>query len=181
MAITVSKHTGDMDFAYTIDFSEIDGAIKQMDKDAAKLIKKAIKKVFTKEKQNTKKRLSSGRYANMGGKVADSLDVEEVKESNKFGIRFGSQPINSGGATGSRGGKLAQYLEYGVRRHPYSFKGLEITNRSGSMGFINALKTPYHPGIRPQEWLTRTYERVNPQIPDAIQQALNEAWKGGGN
>ena len=176
-------------FQFEWDWTQFNKAIDQMDSEANALMSKAIADVLRKELEAVRQQLKRGMgiSGSIQDVVGDSFVVEEFIPGvgGNTMVRAGSDPMDTGGVTGSRGGKLAQYLEYGVRSFDYPFKGKTVDNSvwfgkgRGSKGFINRYATPRFPGIKPQPgqgWLTETYNRSIPQIADAIKNALNEAW-----
>jgi hypothetical protein len=188
-----SVHNDYMGFDLTIDTRQTDAAIKEMKRTAGRLMAEAIYEVLKAEIGPTQSHLksqSSVRQQNMANKVADSLIVEIGEDNNEQAmVRFGSNPIDTGGVEGSRGGKLAQLLEYGASpfSYPFTFKTIENSatfgGGSGSKGFINAKtgKNTTHPGYKPLDWLSFARDRATPKIEAAIVEAFNKAWGGGKN
>ena len=177
-------------FSISWDYHEIEAALAKMDREANKLISRAISGVLRKEMENTRRRLKTGARGMSGSMqdiVADSLIVEEGVDSMGWAaVRFGADPIDEGGPAGGRAtGKVAyfaQMLETGVPSFSYPFKAMKI-NQGSSMqsyeGWINTAKDSVFPGIKPVKWLQETLKRSKPQIPDAIVKELDDAWGGG--
>lgn len=168
-------------------------ATKQMQKDAKKIFVKAISGVLRAETEKVRqalKRSERGIGGSALAKVADSLAVESGTQGNDAVVRTGSMPMDSGGVTGSRGGKLAQIYEYGVGQFPYPWKvGKPVKNNAirgygggNDMGFINVGKTSMHPGFKKafgnEGWLTRIYNNSIPKMEDAILDEIQKAWGG---
>ena len=159
---------------------------KRMDKTSGEIMARAIKEVLREELSRTQSELKKDagpklRY--MANEVADSLIVEVGNNANNEAeVRFGSDPIDSGGVEGTRGGKLAAILEYGARPFEYGFTFKTIKNSTswGAIGggFINAKGTgnQVHEGFEPLDWLSKTRDRAAPKIELRIQQALQEAY-----
>ena len=180
-----------MGFDLTIDTRQTDAAIKEMERTAAKVMAQAIYEVLKAEIGPTQRHLkekATVRQQNMANKVADSLIVEIGEDENQQAtVRFGSNPIDEGGVEGSRGGKLAQLLEYGAPpfTYPFTFKTIENSatfgGGSGSTGFINAKtgKNTVHPGYKPTDFLSFARDRAKPKIAAAIVDAFNKAYGGG--
>ena len=177
-----------MGFSLEIDTRQTDAAIKEMERTSAEIMADAIYDVLKAQiptSQSQIKRDAPVRQQAMAQKVADSLIVEIGENHNqKAEVRFGSDPIDEGGVTGSRGGKLAQYLEYGSPKfdYPFTFKTIDnsLTFGAGD-GFINAKtgNNMVHPGFKSIDWLSKARDAVSPQIEAAIIDAFNEAWSGG--
>ena len=177
-----------MGFSVEIDDRQTRAAIKEMERTSAEIMANAIFEVLKNQvgpTQSQIKRDSSVRQQAMAQKVADSIIVEVGENHNqKAEVRFGSDPIDEGGVTGSRGGKLAQYLEYGTPKfdYPFTFKTIDnSTTFGGGEGFINAKtgNNMVHPGFKSIDWLSRARDRSAVQIEGAIINAFNEAWGGG--
>lgn len=180
-----------MGFDLTIDTRQTDAAIKEMERTAGQIMAQAIFNVLKGEigpTQSHLKQKSSVRQQNMANKVADSLIVEIGEDQNQQAmVRFGSHPIDDGGVEGSRGGKLAQLLEYGATpfAYPFTFKTIENSatfgSGGGSTGFINAKtgKNMVHPGYKPIDFLSFARDRAKPKIEAAIVDAFNKAYGGG--
>lgn len=159
---------------------------KGMERTSGEIMAKAIKEVLREELSRTQSELKKDagpKLRGMAGIVADSLIVEVGNNTNNEAeVRFGSDPIDSGGVEGKREGKLAAILEYGARPFEYGFTFMTIENSSswGSVGggFINAKGTgnQVHKGFEPLDWLSKTRDRAAPKIEVRIQQALQEAY-----
>lgn len=174
----------------SVHFKMSDGPFKAMSKGmertSGEIMARAIKEVLREEISKTQsdlKRDAGPKLRYMANQVADSLIVEVGNnQNNEAEVRFGSDPIDSGGTEGSRGGKLAAMLEYGVRPFEYGFTFKTIKNSPswGSVGggFINAKGTgnQVHKGFEPLDWLSKTRDRAAPKIEIRIQQALQEAY-----
>jgi hypothetical protein len=177
-----------MGFSVQIDDRQTRAAIKEMERTSADIMANAIFQVLKGQVGPTQSQIKSDspvRQQAMAQKVADSIIVEIGENHNqKAEVRFGSDPIDSGGVTGSRGGKLAQLLEYGTGKfdYPFTFKtiGNSITFGTGS-GFINAKagNNTVHPGFKSIDWLSKARDRSASQIETAIVNAFNDAWGGG--
>tara|TARA_R110000744_G_scaffold26942_3_gene66033 strand:+ start:40 stop:621 length:582 start_codon:yes stop_codon:yes gene_type:complete len=180
-----------VDFSVIIDDRQTKAAIKTMQTTSADIMANAIFKVLKNQIGQTQsqiKRDSGVRQHAMAQKVADSLIVEIGENHNsKAEVRFGSDPIDSGGVTGSRGGKLAQLLEYGAPRfdYPFTFKSIKNSTSfgggAGSGGFINTKggNNTVHPGFKSIDWLSKARDRSAVEIEGAIIKAFNDAWGGG--
>jgi hypothetical protein len=180
-----------MGLDFKIDTRQTDAAIKEMERTAAKIMAEAIYGVLKGEigpTQSYLKQKSSVRQQNMANKVADSLIVEIGEDENQQAmVRFGSHPIDDGGVEGSRGGKLAQLLEYGATpfSYPFTFKTIENSatfgGGAGTGGFINAKtgKNTVHPGYKPTDFLSFARDNAKPKIAAAIVDAFNKAYGGG--
>lgn len=154
---------------------------------AGDIMAEAIKDVLRIELPVTQRELNSGadvRHRFMARKVADSLIVEVGEDvEGRASVRFGSDPLDDGGVSGSRGGKIAQYLEYGMAsfEYPFTFKTIKNAKSWGpGGGFINAKtgRNMVHPGMKPMGWLSGTLDRARPKFEEAIVSALNRAWSG---
>ena len=190
MVNVYSRRDSPVSFSVSWDYREIKRALEKMDKEANKLISRAISRVLRKEMENTRRRLKTGARGMSGSMqdiVADSLIVEEgIDNMGWASVRFGADPIDEGGPAGGREtGKVAFYaqmLETGVPRFSYPFKAMKV-NQGSSMqsyeGWINTAKTATFPGIKPVNWLKDTLKRAKPQIPEAIVKELDDAWGRG--
>ena len=178
-----------MGFSVEIDDRQTRAAIKEMERTSADIMANAIYEVLKGQvgpTQSQIKRDSPVRQQAMAQKVADSIIVEVGQNHNqKAEVRFGSDPIDQGGVTGSRGGKLAQYLEYGSPKfdYPFTFKTIDnsTTFGTGSEGFINAKtgRNMVHPGFKSIDWLSKARDRSSAQIESALIDGFNKAWGGG--
>lgn len=173
------------------DWSGMHRGMQVMEQTATKVMSEAIAGVMKKEIGHIKRGIkqSMGPLSSITQIVADSLVIEEGFDTDGPIVRFGADPIDDDGPTLTRGGKPAQYLEYGVTTFPYRFEGKTIEHskswvNSTPIGYINARSTPMHPGFKAafggRGWLTEAYDRIIPQIPDALIEALDKAWGGGG-
>lgn len=184
--LNVSYSTDFVSGHFTMSDGPFNSMSKDMDRTSGEIMAKAIKEVLRGELSRTQSELKKDagpklRY--MANEVADSLIVEVGNNANNEAeVRFGSDPIDSGGVEGKRGGKLAAILEYGARPFEYGFTFKTIDNSSswGSIGggFINAKTTgnTMHKGFEPLDWLSKTRDRALPKIEIRIQQALQEAY-----
>ena len=179
-----------MGFSLEIDCRQTDAAIKEMERTSAEIMAQAVYNVLKRQlpkSQSQIKRDAPVRQQAMAQKVADSLVVEiGTNHNQKAEVRFGSDPIDTGGVTGSRGGKLAQYLEYGTPKfsYPFTFKSIDNSTTfgsgAGSGGFINAKtgNNTVHPGFKSIDWLSKARDGAVPEIEAALIDAFNEAWGG---
>ena len=163
---------------------------KSMESQSGKIMAQAIKEVLREEVSPTQSQISRDAGPELRGiaaLVADSLIVELGSNRNSEAeVRFGSDPIETGGVEGKRGGKLAAILEYGMRQFAYgfTFKTIENTSSWGSVGsgggFINAKgqggKNATHKGFEPLDWLSKARDRAVPKIEERIKKALEEAY-----
>jgi len=183
---------GDAGVSYTFnwDYSEVRRALAGMDIEANKLMSKAISGVLRKEMETTRRNLKRGVRGMSGSMqdiVADSLVVESGTMDGGAAVRFGADPIDRGGPSSRRKtgsvAYLAQMLETGIPSFEYGFKDAMKINQGSSgrsyAGWINKSKDSHFPGIKPVEWLKSTLRRAEPQIPDAVTDALDTAWGGG--
>ena len=184
--LNVSMTTDFASVHFTMSDGPFNSMSKSMDRTSGEIMARAIKEVLREELSRTQTELKKDagpklRY--MANEVADSLIVEVGNNSNNEAeVRFGSDPIDSGGVEGKRGGKLAAILEYGARPfdYPFTFKTIDNSSSWGSVGggFINAKTTGNmtHRGFEPLDWLSKTRDRAAPKIEIRIQQALQEAY-----
>lgn len=168
------------------DFGQVDRALNQMERDAGKSMANAIKEVLRREMGNAQNDINSSvrpRHRVMGQRVADSLAVEILGDAgSEAEVRAGSDPMDDFGVEGSRGGKLALILEFGIRSFPYPFTFKSIKNSpswgsgAGEGGFINAKagNNTQYKGFDGIGWLDKAYNKSVPQIEQAILQALAE-------
>ena len=176
-----------MGFSFEIDSTKLDRNIKELERRSSEIMADAMFQVLKRQiptSQSQIKRDSPVRQQAMAQEVADSLAVEVgVSGNQKAEVRFGSDPMDRGGVEGSRGGKLAQYLEFGVRQfdYPFTFKTIDnsITFGSGA-GFINAKtgRNTVHPGFKPIDWLSKARDNAVPEIEVAMMAAFEKAWGG---
>ena len=160
---------------------------RRMEKTSGEIMAKAIKEVLREEVGKTQsdlKRDAGPKLRAMAGIVADSLIVEVGNnQNNEAEVRFGSDPIDSGGVQGQRGGKLAAILEYGARPFEYGFTFKTIKNSTSwgatGGGFINAKGTgnQVHQGFEPLDWLSKTRDRAAPKIAQRIREALERDYQ----
>lgn len=186
MSYNVDMQREPMSLNLRLDTRQMDAANKAMDATAAGIIAKAIKEVLRAEISPTQSQIfrdTPPSQRDMATAVADSLTVEAGHRDKTAEVRFGSDPMDSGGVTGSRGGKLAEYLEFGVYPFAYGFTFKTIKNSrfwamgSNSGGFINAKGSNMtHKGFKAIGWLGKAQERAVPKMESAILNALNEAW-----
>lgn len=184
--LNVSMSTDFVSAHFTMSDGPFNAMSKNMERTAGEIMAKAIKEVLREELSRTQSELKKDagpKLRAMAGIVADSLIVEVGNnQNNEAEVRFGSDPIDSGGVEGTRGGKLAAILEYGARPFEYGFTFKTIKNSSswGTIGggFINAKGTgnQTHKGFEPLDWLSKTRDRAAPKIEVRIQQALQEAY-----
>ena len=175
----------------TVDDKQVKNAIREMERTSAEIMANAIFKVLKRQLSTSQSQIKKDapvRQQAMAQKVADSLIVEIGQNHNqKAQVRFGSDPIDTGGVTGSRGGKLALLLEYGSPKfdYPFTFKSIDNSTTfgtgTGSGGFINAKtgNNTVHPGFKSIDWLSKARDNVTPDIEAAILAAFNDAWGGG--
>lgn len=195
MSWNIKTQGGGFAFQAEWDDRQWRAATKQMQKEAKKIFVKAISGVLRTETENVRQALKRGGDGITGSalaKVADSLAVESGTQGHNAVVRVGSEPMDSGGVSGSRGGKLAQIYEFGAPPFNYSPKwkvGKEVENSAirgfgggNDMGFINVGKTSMHPGFKKafgnEGWLTRIYNKSIPQMEDAILDEIQKAWGG---
>ena len=167
------------------DFTEVNRAIGFMEDNAGKSMADAIKEALRKQANKTQSyimRESSQRHRVMSKEVADSIAVDiGVTAGGEAQVRFGSEPMDDGGVSGSRGGKLALILEFGIRDFPYPFTIKSIKpspsfaiGNTGIGNFINAKANPIYKGFEGIGWLAKAFAEVQPEIQDAIMLKLRE-------
>ena len=166
------------------DFGQVERSLDKMERDAGKSMANAIKDVLRKQVTESQSFINSSvrpRHRFMGKAVADSLAVDIVgKEGNEAEVRMGSEDMDDFGIEGSRGGKLALILEFGIRsfQYPFTFKSIENSpswgSGGGEGGFINAKlgENMTYKGVEGIGWLAKAYNNVVPKIEDAIISAL---------
>ena len=178
-----------MGFSLQIDTRETEAAIRTMEDTSAELMAEAIFNVLKRQIPKSQAQIKKDapvRQQAMALKVANSLVVEIGRNHNQMAeVRFGSDPIDEGGVSGSRGGKLAQFLEYGTPKfdYPFTFKTINNSLTFGAgEGFINAKtgNNTVHPGFKSIDWLSKARDGAVPEIEAAIVEAFNENWGGGG-
>ena len=112
----------------SFDFTEVNRAIAFMESNAGAEMADAIADRLRRQIPRTQSMINTSvppRKRVMAKDVADSLAVDiGVNAGGEAQVRFGSEPMDEGGVEGSRGGKLALNLEFGVRSfaYPFSFK-----------------------------------------------------------
>ena len=174
-----------MGFSLEIDCRQTDAAIKEMERTSAEIMAQAVYNVLKRQlpkSQSQIKRDAPVRQQAMAQKVADSLVVEiGTNHNQKAEVRFGSDPIDTGGVTGSRGGKLAQYLEYGTPKfsYPFTFKTIKPSpsfgiGNTGLGHFINAKVHPRYPAYDGIGFLAEALAEVSPDIEQIIMERLQE-------
>ncbi len=180
----ISLTRGNISISSKWDWRQFDAAVKEMDRTASEIMAKAIADVLRKQIPASQSKILSSvppSQQDMAIAVADSLMVESGHRDKTAEVRFGSDPMDEGGVTGSRGGKLAMYLEYGVRpfQYGFTFKTIENTRFWGKDGggFINAEENMLHGGFKEVGWLSDAQEKTVPKMEQAIIDALNDAWR----
>ena len=163
-------------------------AIRQAKKDAPRVLGEAVAKVLTEDMANIRAALKRRGVAGSAmDKIGDSLIVEMGTEKGGADtmVRAGSEPVDAGGVTGSRGGKIAIYYEYGVPSFNYPWaigKEVESSALRGGTGFINMGRNSRHPGFKKafgaKGWLTEWYDRSIPRMKEAIENAMEREWGG---
>tara|TARA_Y100000592_G_C5444566_1_gene305280 strand:- start:23 stop:583 length:561 start_codon:yes stop_codon:yes gene_type:complete len=177
---------GDFSFGVKWDWREADRAIATMDATASEVMAEAIKDAMMEEMANTQRYIRDSvpvRQRYMGFKTSNSLIVEEGRAADGLAeVRFGSDPIDSGGVEGSRGGKIAAMLQGGVEpfAYPFTFKTIKNSPGWGTIGggFINA-KTGdnmVHPGFASIGWLDFAADAVQQNLLETLEMRLQEAW-----
>ena len=176
---------GESSVHFTMKDQPFNNMRKRMENESGKIMAQAIKEVLREQISPTQsqiKRDTGPKLRAMGQIVADSLIVElGSNRQNEAEVRFGSDPIESGGVEGTRGGKLAAILEYGAQPFEYGFTFKTIKNSAswGAIGggFINAKGgNMTHRGFEPLDWLSKARDRAAPKIEQRITEALKEAW-----
>ena len=172
---------GGVGFDATWDDRQWKAATHEMKRQAREVFQKAIEKVLRQTRNDVYSMLKKGDSNEKD--IADSLIVETGEQGQGFlgpadaAVRAGADPVEEGGPTAKRGGKIAVYYEYGVQPFKYPFAvGIETRQ-----GFINVNRSPKHPGFKKTGnvgWLTSWYNKAVPQMPDAIQDAIQKAWGG---
>ena len=180
------KHTLNTDsgrITGTWDFTEVNRAIAFMESNAGESMADAIALKLKEQMRKSQNYINSSvrpRHRVMGQRVADSLMVEVgVSAVGEAQVRFGSDPMDSGGVRGSRGGKLALILENGIRSfaYPFTFKSIKNSPSWGSIGggFINAKgSNKTYKGFDGIGWLAQAYDEVVPEMEAAIIEKLKE-------
>lgn len=178
----IAKDGGSVEVS--IDFTEVNRAISFMESESGAAMADAIAQVLRGQVTKTQGFINSSvppRKRFMGKKVADSLMVEAgVTAVGEAQVRFGSDPMDGGGVTGSRGGQLALMLEFGVKSFPYGFdfKTIEPSPSFGVGGnngsFINAKVHPMYKGYDGIGYLAAAFAETVPKMEDAIMNKLQE-------
>lgn len=180
------KHTLNTDsgsITGTWDFTEVNRAIAFMESNAGESMADAIASKLKEQMRKSQNYINSSvqpRHRVMGQEVANSLMVEVgVSAVGEAQVRFGSDPMDSGGVRGSRGGKLALILENGIRSfaYPFTFKSIKNSPSWGSIGggFINAKgDNKTYKGFDGIGWLAQAYDEVVPEMEAAIMEKLKE-------
>ena len=92
-------------FEFQWDWSDFNAAVDQMGDEANALMSRAIAGVLRKEMESVRQQLKRGMgiHGSIQDVVADSLAVEEwgTAEGGAAMVRFGSEPMDRGGVTGS--------------------------------------------------------------------------------
>jgi hypothetical protein len=186
-SVSVSGGNGKMSF--NLDTKEVNRAISNMESKSGKVMAEAIKEALREQTTRTQRYINSSvrvRHRVMGQRVADSIAVETFGDgTNVAEVAFGSDPIQEGGVTGSRGGKLALILENGIKsfEYPFTFKTIKNSpswgSGAGEGGFINARgggKNATYTGFEGIGWLAQAYAEVVPKIEERLIVALQEAF-----
>jgi len=185
MSFTLEHGRGFVDAFFQYDSRTIDRMVGEFGRNANDQLEQAIVDILKRELRNTQSFIVQElppSQADMAHKVADSLAVEVLKSrSGEVEVRFGSQPMDDGGVSGSRGGKLALYLQHGVDEFSYGFTFKTIQNTrfwGGGEGFINAKtgRNTTHKGFKRISWLEHTQQNALPDIETAILDALEKEW-----
>jgi hypothetical protein len=185
MSFTLTHGRGFVDAFFQYDSRTIDRMVGEFGKNANDQLEEAIVDILKRELKNTQRYIQSElppSQQDMATKVADSLAVEVLKSrSGEVEVRFGSEPMDGGGVSGSRGGKLALYLQHGVGEFNYGFTFKTIENTrfwGGGEGFINAKtgENTTHKGFKRIGWLEHAQQGALPDIEAAILEALEKEW-----
>ena len=102
MAYDVNMKREPMSLNFSLDTRQMDAANKAMDATAAGIIAKAIKEVLRGEISPTQSQIfrdTPPSQRDMATAVADSLMVEAGHRDKTAEVRFGSDPMDSGGGT----------------------------------------------------------------------------------
>ena len=170
------------------DWTKFNKALHRMDKYSATIMGDAIARVLKDSMVKTQNKMVGTapiRQRQMNIDVADSLIVEQGEIDKQAAVRVGADPIDAGGPTASRGGKIAAMLEEGVSQMPYPFKFKKVQNtdwfgKGQKSGFIDAKQHAMHPGFKPaisgKGWLTHLYEDGVPKIAEALIDAIENMW-----
>jgi hypothetical protein len=185
MSFTIEHGRGFVDAFFQYDSREIDRLVGKFAENANKQMEEAIVDILKRELRNTQSYIKSElppSQQDMANAVADSLAVEVLKSNQgEVEVRFGSEPMDDGGHTASRGGKIALYLQHGVDTFEYGFTFKTIENTrfwGGGQGFINAKtgRNMVHKGFKRIGWLEHAQEGALPDIQAAIIDALEKEW-----
>jgi len=188
--LNVNYSTGESSVHFEMSGMPFDRMRQQMATTAGKVMAQAIKDVLREEITPTQSQIRGDAGPQLRGiasLVADSLMVEVGSNTGgEAEVRFGSDPMDTGGVVGKRDGKLAAILEYGMRQFAYGFTFKTIENTSswssvgGGGGFINAKgnggQNATHKGFEPLDWLSKARDRATPKIGPRIAEALKEAY-----
>jgi hypothetical protein len=163
----------------SFDLRDIVKAKKYMDETAPKILAQTISEILTHSYNAVgmdMMRQADRGNINMVAKVVESFTTEETMKTEAVGasVIFGSAPVRAGGVKGSRGGKIAQYLNDGVPAFNYPFKAKKVSQPRE--GWINTDKSPTHKGFPAMNWLENVKSDAVPKIREAIIEALDEAW-----
>ncbi len=184
---SISASGGNGKMSFNLDTREVNRAVNQMETKSGKVMAEAIKEALREQATRTQRYINSSvrvRHRVMGQRVADSIAVETFGDgTNVAEVAFGSDPIQEGGVTGSRGGKLALILENGIKsfEYPFTFKSIKNSpswgSGAGEGGFINAKgKNATYSGFDGIGWLAQAYAEVVPKIEERLIVALQEAF-----
>jgi hypothetical protein len=185
MSFTLEHGRGFVDAFFQYDSRQIDRLVGEFAHNANEQMEQAIVDILKRELKNTQQYIKQSlppSQQDMATKVADSLMVETLKSnSGEVEVRFGSDPMDDGGVEGSRGGKLALYLQHGVQEFNYGFTFKSIENTrfwGGGEGFINAKtgRNTTHKGFKRIGWLEHAQQGALPDIQAAIIEALEKEW-----
>lgn len=185
MSFTLQVGGGFVDAFFQYDSKTIDRMVGEFGRNANQQLEDAIVDILKRELRKTQSYIVQElppSQRDMAHKVADSLAVEVLKSNQgEVQVRFGSDPMDEGGVSGSRGGKLALYLQHGVDQFSYgfTFKTIENSRFWGSgTGFINAKagENTTHKGFKRIGWLEHAQDGALPDIEAAIMQALEKEW-----
>ena len=185
MSFNLNVNSGFVKSSFSYDTRQIDKLVKDFAEDAHKQMEDAIWAILKKQLPKTQRYIVSSlppSSKDMAHKVADSLEIEQLKSrEGEVEFRFGSNPMDDGGVTGSRGGKLALYLQHGVGpfNYGFTFKTIESTRYwGGGEGFINAKagKNTVHKGFKKISWLEHAQDGALPEIEAAILENLYGEW-----
>lgn len=182
---TINYSGRDGNAQVSFDFTEVNRAIEFMESNAGKEMANAIAQALRRQASRTQSYINQSVPPNkrvMGKEVADSIGVDiGVTAGGEAQVRFGSEPMDEGGVTGSRGGKLALMLEFGIKefRYPFDFKTITPSpsfgiGSTGLGNFINAKANPTYPRYEGIGWLAQALGEVEPEIEQIIMAKLQE-------